>query len=280
MPWFPDFVNAVEVVRRQTREAGHADPVTQYLTALSEGDTGRLETVWPGEVRVFDPRAGEVHGHRQLRHFVRRNMAWLGEHHAWTETVAVTSVEGRAVVELLAHVDGEHGSAWPVAVVAESPDEASVVFRTYCSQVPVDGHRHVRPPILSANADLPDDVVGRYQSALAAGDTEALVGTFLPDGYYREPIGDHAEHRGAAQLRKFFSAWFSAAGAGSGNGSSGIRVQPCVVTDDSVRCAVEYSLLRWGSADVPPQAGIAVYERDAGGLLAAVRVYDDIEPPV
>src|SRR6478609_1346330 len=138
MPWFPDFVSAVELVRRQTREAGQADPVAQYLAARSTGDPDRLDTVWPGEVLVFDPRAGQVRGHRQLRHFVRKNMAWLTEHDAEVETVAATSVEGRAVVELLAYLDGG-AVAWPVAVVAESPDESSVIFRSYCSQWPVDG---------------------------------------------------------------------------------------------------------------------------------------------
>ena len=29
----------------------------------------------------------------------------------------------------------------------------------------------------------------------------------------------------------------------------------------------------------PPQAGLGVYERGPDGLLAAARVYDDIEPP-
>ena len=38
MPWFPDFVGAVELARSQTRAAGRADPVGQYLTALSDGD--------------------------------------------------------------------------------------------------------------------------------------------------------------------------------------------------------------------------------------------------
>jgi hypothetical protein len=52
------------------------------------------------------------------------------------------------------------------------------------------------------------------------------------------------------------------------------------VTDDGVRCAVEFNWLRWGSHDLPPQAGIAVYERGQDGLLAAVRVYDDIETPI
>jgi hypothetical protein len=32
--------------------------------------------------------------------------------------------------------------------------------------------------------------------------------------------------------------------------------------------------------DIPPQAGVAVYERGSGALLlAAARIYDDVEPP-
>ena len=37
MPWFPDFVSAVELTRRQTRTAGQADPVGQYVAALNKG---------------------------------------------------------------------------------------------------------------------------------------------------------------------------------------------------------------------------------------------------
>src|SRR5215470_8811116 len=145
MPWFPDFVSAAELARKQTRAAGLADPVGQYFTALSKGDTHVLETVWPGEVVVHDPRAGEVRGHRQLRQFVSRNQHWLAERRARIETVASTYSSGRAVVELLAHleVDGQDVK-WPVAVVAEAPDDLSVVFRSYCSQVPVSGKHEVR----------------------------------------------------------------------------------------------------------------------------------------
>ena len=273
MPWFPDFANAAELARQQTRAAGHADPVAQYFTALNEGDTQALETVWPGEVVIYDPRAGEIRGHRQLRRFVHKNLSWLAGLHARTETVASTCADGRAVVELLAHLDGDGGElAWPVAVVAESPDDQSVVFRTYCSQWPVDGQRHVRPPILKPGPVHPGDVVGRYQAALEAGDAEAIVATFASDGYFREPIGPHLAHRGAGELRSFFTMCFSAGG--------GIGLQHCAVTDDGVRCALEYNCVRWGSHDLPPQAGIGVYERGPDGLLAAARVYDDIEAPV
>ena len=104
MPWFPEFASAVELARRQTRAAGQADPVGQYFTALNKGDTHALETVWPGEVVIYDPRAGEVRGHKQLRRFVSHNQSWLAERHARIETVASTVVGGRAVVELLAHL--------------------------------------------------------------------------------------------------------------------------------------------------------------------------------
>src|ERR1700712_3880021 len=150
MPWFPEFIPAAELGRPQTRAAGQEDPVGQYLAALSSGDARNLETVWLVEVVVFDPRAGEVRGHRQLRRFVRANKSWLAEKHVRTRVVASTYAEGRAVVELLACLngdaqvgeaqdgDGRNAEAqdgagrnveWPVAVVAESRDDRSVVFR-------------------------------------------------------------------------------------------------------------------------------------------------------
>ena len=272
MPWFPEFANAAELAREQTRAAGHADPVGQYLAALNDGDARELETAWPGKVVIYDPHVGQVSGRHQVRQFVRRNLSWLASLHARTEVVASTGAGGRAVVELLAHVD-HHGQelAWPVAVVSESPDDLSVVIRTYCSQWPLDEKRPVRPPILASGHASLDGVVSRYQAGLAAGDTDAVVSTFAPDGYFRGPFGPLHAHRGAAELRSFFARCFSAGG--------GIDLEGCAVTDDGVRCALEYNCVRWGSHDLPPQAGIGVYERGQDGLLTAVRVYDDVEAP-
>ena len=272
MPWFPDFVGAAELARRQRRAAGQADPVGQYLSALSHSDTRSLEDVWPGQVVIYDPRAGEVSGHRQLHAFISRNVSWLAGLHARTE------------------IDGQHRGRRPGGGgTARPPDRGraghglaggggggipgrpSVVFRTYCSQWPVLGHREIRPPILPAAPVHPDDVVGRHLAALAAGDTDAIVATFSPDGYFREPLGFHETHRGPAELRSFYDRMFSAGG--------GLDLQPCCMTDDGVRCAVEFNWVRWGRHDMPPQAGISVYERGPDGLLAAVRTYQDVTPP-
>jgi ketosteroid isomerase-like protein len=278
MPWFPEFASAAQAAREEARAAGQADPVGEYLAALREGDTRILEKVWPGEVVIYDPRAGEVRGHKQVRQFIAHNLSWLGGLHARAQIVASTRSGGRAVVELLARLDhGGRELTWPVAVVAESPDDRSVVFRTYCNQWPVDEQRHVRPPVLAPGAVRPGDVVGRYLAALAAGDAAAAAGAFAPDGYLRTPTGrrygrDSGDGGdGGDELRSFFDRWFG--------GGGGIELQPCAVTDDGVRCAVEYNCLRWGIHDLPPQAGLGVYERGPDGLLAAARVYDDVELP-
>ena len=271
MPWFPDFTNALELVRRQTRAAGLADPAAQYLRALNDGDAHLLETVWPGDVVVHDPRAGLIRGHRRLRQFIRGNHSWLAARDAQIETLASTSHADRAVLELVAHLRGDDGQrvAWPVAVVCETPDDRSVVFRSYCSQVPVDGRHHLRPAILPPGDARPPEVVSRYLAAQDAGDAATLVDTFADDGYFREPIGPRAEHRGTAELLAFFTAQLDAGGVG---------LQQCTITDDGLRCVSEYNCVRWGREDLPPQAGLAVYERGADGLLAAVRVYDDVDP--
>ena len=46
-----------------------------------------------------------------------------------------------------------------------------------------------------------------------------------------------------------------------------------------MRCAIEYNGVGWGTTEIPPQAGVAVYERGGSGLLAAARIYDDVQPP-
>ena len=153
MPWFPDFISAAELARRQTRAAGQADPVAQYIAALNKGDIRALETLWPGEMVVFDPRVGEIRGHKQLRRFVSQNQSWLAGRHARIETMASTCAGGRAVVELLGHLAGD-GPDWP-GRWRSSPNPLTT--GRWCSAPTAangrltDG-RHVRSPMLGPGA--------------------------------------------------------------------------------------------------------------------------------
>jgi hypothetical protein len=134
--------------------------------------------------------------------------------------------------------------------------------------------RHVhRPPLLQPLPDLHgSDIVCEYQRALAAGDVKAIVAAFEPDGYAREPAGDAHVHRGPGGLRDFNDWLFSNGG--------GIPLEHCSVTDDGCTCAVENNVTRWGSTELAPQAGVAVYERGESGKLVAARIYNDVDPPL
>jgi hypothetical protein len=114
-------------------------------------------------------------------------------------------------------------------------------------------------------------VVGEYQAALAAGDLDAIVAAFEPDGYAREPAGSQYVHEGRDGLRAFYELLFSNGG--------GIPLEHCALIDDKHACAMEYNVVRWGETELPPQAGVAVYVRGETGKLAAARIYDDVNPP-
>jgi hypothetical protein len=114
--------------------------------------------------------------------------------------------------------------------------------------------------------------VAEYQRALSAGDVDAIVAAFEPDGYAREPAGGQYIHRGTESLRAFYELLFSNDG--------GIPLERCTLIDDERACALEYNVVRWGETELPPQAGIAVYVRGQSGKLAAARIYDDVSPPL
>ena len=95
--------------------------------------------------------------------------------------------------------------------------------------------------------------MAEYQRALAAGDVDAIVAAFEPDGYAREPAGGQYVHRGPDGLRAFYERLFSNGG--------GIPLEHCALIDDGRACALEYNVVRWGKTELPPQAGVAVYVR-------------------
>jgi hypothetical protein len=148
-----------------------------------------------------------------------------------------------------------------------------IELRVYFSTWPLTGGHAVRPPLLQPDPGLQEaDVVGDYQRALAAGDVEAAVACFEPEGYVREPAGGAYVHRGTDEQRALYTLFFSNGG--------GIPLEHCTATDDGRACALEYNVVRWGETEMPPEAGIAIYVRGASGKIAIARIYDDSDPPL
>jgi hypothetical protein len=169
--------------------------------------------------------------------------------------------------------DGDqHTIELPVGIVADRDEDARIVeLRIDYSTWPLRGRHANRAPLLQPVPDRPQTgVVGEYLSALATGDVTAAVGCFESDGSVQEPAG--SVHRGHDELVELYGRFFSNEG--------GIPLERCAVTDDGRACALEYNVVRWGRAELPPQAGLAVYVRGDTGKLAIARIYDDVDPPL
>ena len=128
-------------------------------------------------------------------------------------------------------------------------------LRLYYRSRPLTGRHATRPPLLQPDPELRmPDVVAEYQRALETGDLEAIAAAFESGDYAREPY------------ERMFS-----------NGG-GITLEHCNLVDDGRACALEYNVTRWGTAELSPQAGVAVYVRGRSGRLAAARTYHDADP--
>lgn len=273
MPWAPELFSAPVVQRLQDERRRKVDTVP-YFDGLLAGEFDALVESFAGEPEVHDPVRGRIRGVRAFEAFVDETSAWLRERNVAVEHVAHLVRQRDGFEEVVLHLDGDTGrAALPVAIVGtKQADTRLVELRVYSSSWPLTGRHAIRPPILQPDPQLHGaDVVGTYQHALAAGDVDAVLGAFEPDGFAREPAGGDYIHRGPDGLRAFYERLFSAGG--------GIPLEHCRVTDDGRLCALEYNVVRWGASDLPPQAGVAIYVRGASGKLAAARIYDDVDPP-
>ncbi len=256
----------------------HTDhPLRRFLRLLIAGipegvDTrAELADLFAGEPEFYGPRAGSVVGPDAFANYVGWMQRWLDAHDAERQRVALTATPERAVWEaVLALVRDGQPVELPIALVGDIQDGRLRQVRLYHSTWPLYGSHQLRPPLLArGDVELPG-VVARYMAALEAGDVQGVLAAFAPDGSAREPAGGEYLYRGQERLAEFY---------GSLLGDGGIVLEHCTATDDGVRCAVEYNVLQWGGQTLTPQAGVAVYERNADGLLAAARIYDDVEPP-
>jgi hypothetical protein len=273
MPWVPELFTAPVLQRLQDKRRREALVAVPYFEGFFAGEPDALVESFAGEPVLYDPRRGRVKGVPAFRAFIGQMGEWLARRNVAVEHVNHMVQGAGGFEEVVVHVDGGDGRvALPFAVVADRRADGQIVeLRIYHSTRPLTGHHAVRPPLLQPPPELrAPDAVADFQDALAGGDADAVVATFEPDGCARESTGAERVHRGSDGLRAFYGRML---------GPGGIPQERCSVIADEGACALEYNVERWGSAELLPQAGMAVYVRGRTGRLAAVRVYDDIRPP-
>jgi hypothetical protein len=273
MPWAPELFSAsvLEQVKERWRRELETVP---FFDGLLSGELDALVESFAGEPEVHHPVRGRIRGRRAFEAYVAETNVWLRERDASIENVEYVGGR-RGFVEVVLQLDSETGRVeLPVAVVSEKQSDGLIVeLRIYYSSWPLTGRHANRPPLLQPDPEVREaDVVAEYQHALAAGDVDAVVAAFEPDGYVREPAGARYVHAGPGGLRSFYGLLFSNDG--------GIPLEHCALIDDQRACALEYNVVRWGRTELPPQAGVAVYVRGQSGKLAAARIYDDVDPPL
>jgi hypothetical protein len=275
MPWAPELFSfpALEAIKeRRRREELTSVP---FFDGLITGEMDALIGSFAGEPEMHHPVRGRMKGDRALERYATEMKAWMADRNVTIEDVDAIVTPRGGVEEVVIRIASDEGRVeLPLAVAGDRDDDGRLTeLRIYYSGWPLTGRHAVRPPLLQPDPEVREgDIVGHYQRALAAGDADAVVAAFEPDGYVREPAGDSYTHRGTDELRALFQQFFSNGG--------GIPLQHCAVFDDGRACALEYNVVEWGGIELPPQAGVAVYVRGATGKLAAARIYDDADPPL
>lgn len=251
-----------------------AHPVARYIPLLIEGDERGLRDLFQGSPRINDPHVGWVEESR-FEQFVENSHQGLRERGATVEHISTTATGAGATEECVLRLVRSEGEVFlPVAIASDtSPDARLASIRIYHSMQPLLGFHLLRTPVLPVlGALVLPDVVARYQDCLARGDLSGILEQFAPGGELREPGGTASVHRGAAELRRFFTLLFSNGG--------GLGLEHCAIANEGASSALEYVVTSWGRSALTHQAAAAVYERADTGLLAGVRMYDDIEHPL
>jgi hypothetical protein len=203
MPFIPELFSAPVLARIEERRHARLTAVP-FFDGLLTGEIDALVASFADEPEVHQPVRGRIKGVSAFERFVTDTTTWMAESGVTVEDVDSLLTPAHGVEEFVLHVDSDAGPIeLPMALAADLDPQARMTeLRIYYSRWPLSGVRGVRPPLLQPDPDLhAPDVVGEFHRALAAGDVDAVVEAFEPDGYVREPSGGASTHRGADELR-------------------------------------------------------------------------------
>ncbi|AKB36720.1 hypothetical protein MSSAC_2130 [Methanosarcina siciliae C2J] len=248
------------------------ETLKDFFILLQKEDTEKLLSIFVGEPVIDTPMEGRITGREEFISFVGRQHQWLKGHDVGQQFVEITVSVQRVCVELLLYLQHDTRSMdLPVAIVADLDGDKVSAIRIYHSMWPLTGRHRVRKPLLEPAKGLEEpDFVKQYMQALDSGDAATIVNLFEDDGYAREPSSSEYTHSGRSGLNNFYSTILK---------DGGISLKHCTATFDGKRAVIEYIAAGWGKTELPPQAGVAVYELGKNWKMHAARIYDDVTPP-
>lgn len=242
-----------------------------YLPCLLDDNQESLEALvrrLGGRATVDDPIFGRASGLPALERYVAEMSSWMKAHAATFARVHFTTGVDRDVTEgALSLKFDEKTVELPVAIVAEKRRSREIELRLYYSTQPIKGTAAGRSPLVGEASELSlPKAIDDHVAALGRGDVDAVLATFESDGTMQEARG--VTHAKSGDLKAFYAKLLE---------GSGVELVKGAAADDGRTVALEYTLVRIHGKAVPPQAGLAIYERGDNGLIRALRVYDDRE---
>src|SRR5215467_5869481 len=191
MPWAPELFSAPAIEQLAARRR-HERLVIPYFDGILTGELDALIKSFAGEPRIRHPIRGEIVGASAFEDFVADMNRLFAAHNASAGEPEFVITEPRGFEEVVIAFDTDEGRVeLPHALIADHDPEGRLEeLRIYFSSWPYTGRHTNRAPLLPADPELRlPDVVEEHQRALAAGELDAIVAAFEPDGYAREPAG-------------------------------------------------------------------------------------------
>ncbi|HET7230162.1 MAG TPA: nuclear transport factor 2 family protein [Longimicrobium sp.] len=253
---------AMEAFRAEGQSPAHG-----YFRALLAGDAAAVRALFAGEPALDDPLSGRVDGAGLDAHVAAAKALFSGPVAAYAP-VAVIETPERVVTRGQITGRGPAGLfVLPCACVWERGEGGFRELRAYWSPAAIKEQRGERAPILEPKPDLAlPDVISRHLRALAADDIAGVTATYLEACLAPVPVPwlDPED-----TVRRHYGAQVGNQGA--------VVITPCAVTATDASHAVEFVTTKWDGADIPPQAGLVVFDlRD--GKICQVHLFGDLAP--
>jgi hypothetical protein len=241
-------------------------PAHGYFRALLAGDAAALRALFAGSPALDDPLSGRVEGDGIDAHAAAAQTLFAGAKVTYTPEALLETPE-RVVSRGQIIGRGQGGQVGlPCACVWERGEGGGFrELRAYWSPAGMKQQRGERPPVLEPREGLPlPAVISTHLQALAADDLEGVMATYLEMCLAPIPWLDPAD-----TVRRHYGAQLGNDGA--------VVLSPCTVTQTAGTCAVEFVTTRWDGAEIPPQAGLAVYDLREG-YICQTHLYGDLAP--